>query len=264
VHVQEYAEPFAADGGPVGVLLLHGLTGSPQAVRPWARHHAAAGLTVAAPRLPGHGTTWQGLNRTRWPDWYTAAERQLHRLRARCTSVFVGGLSMGGCLALRLAADYDDVAGLIVVNPSLAGDDARLFALPLLRYAVPSLSGIGNAVNKPGVEEGCYDRLPLHALHSLTRLWQETRRLLPTVRQPLLLLRSAGDPVVGPRSSALVLSRVGSVDVTQRVLSRSSHVATLDHDAPLVFTESLTFIDRVTRHRQAALTGASPESSDAR
>ena len=57
VSVQTGAEPFAADGGPVGVLVCHGFTGSPRTVRPWAEHLAAAGLTVRAPRLPGHGTT---------------------------------------------------------------------------------------------------------------------------------------------------------------------------------------------------------------
>jgi carboxylesterase len=51
------AEPFAVDGGPIGVVLCHGFTGSPQSMRPWAEHLAAAGLSVRLPRLPGHGTT---------------------------------------------------------------------------------------------------------------------------------------------------------------------------------------------------------------
>ena len=52
VSVQPGAEPYAADGGPVGVLVCHGFTGSPRTVRPWAEYLAAAGLTVRAPRLP--------------------------------------------------------------------------------------------------------------------------------------------------------------------------------------------------------------------
>ena len=64
------AEPFAADGGSIGVLLSHGFTGSPQSLRPWAEHLAAAGYTVRLPRLPGHGTSWQEMNTTRWTDWY--------------------------------------------------------------------------------------------------------------------------------------------------------------------------------------------------
>src|SRR5215469_15884993 len=100
---QPGAEPFSADGGPVGVLVCHGFTGSPQTVRPWAEHLAAAGLTVRAPLLPGHGTTWQDLATTGWTDWYGAAERVFDELSGSCRRVFVAGLSMGACLALRLA-----------------------------------------------------------------------------------------------------------------------------------------------------------------
>ena len=74
------AEPFHHDGGLTGVLLCHGLTGSPASTRPWAEVLSAAGLTVDVPRLPGHGTIWQELNTTRWPDWFSAVERALHRV----------------------------------------------------------------------------------------------------------------------------------------------------------------------------------------
>ena len=97
------AEPVDLPGGPVGALLCHGFTGTTQSMRPWAEHLAAAGLTVTAPRLPGHGTRWQDMNKTRWEDWYGELERAFDDLRARCDSVFVMGLSMGGTLTLRLA-----------------------------------------------------------------------------------------------------------------------------------------------------------------
>src|ERR1700685_638312 len=97
------AEPFAADGGSVGILVLHGFTGSPQTIRDWASYLAAAGLSVRAPLLAGHGGTWQDLAKTGWTDWYADADRALTELRTRCTQVFVAGISMGGCLAFRLA-----------------------------------------------------------------------------------------------------------------------------------------------------------------
>ena len=97
------AEPFHHEGGPVGVLLVHGFTGSPKSMRPWADHLAAAGLTVALPLLPGHGTRWQDMRQTRWEDWYAEADRELRTLTERCEQVFVCALSMGGALALRLA-----------------------------------------------------------------------------------------------------------------------------------------------------------------
>ena len=115
------AEPFAADGGSIGVLLSHGFTGSPQSLRPWAEHLAAAGYTVRLPRLPGHGTSWQEMNTTRWTDWYAEIERGYDELAARCDHVFAGGLSMGGTLVTRLAEQKGKaVGGLVLVNPAYA------------------------------------------------------------------------------------------------------------------------------------------------
>jgi len=94
-------------------------------VRPWAAHLAEAGLTVRAPLLPGHGADWRELAKTGSTDWYGGAERAFTELYARCDQVFVAGISMGGCLAFRLAETQGDrVSGLVVVNPSLAGDNA--------------------------------------------------------------------------------------------------------------------------------------------
>ena len=78
------AEPFSADGGPVGVLVLHGFTGSTQTVRDWAAHLAAAGLTVRAPLLAGHGGTWQDLAKTGWTDWYADARSEERRVGKEC------------------------------------------------------------------------------------------------------------------------------------------------------------------------------------
>ena len=66
------ADPFAADRGPIGVVLSHGFTGTPASMLPWAEHLAAAGYTVRLPLLPGHGTRWQDTNRSRWTEWYGA------------------------------------------------------------------------------------------------------------------------------------------------------------------------------------------------
>src|SRR5919109_4608653 len=102
------AEPFSHEGGRTGALLCHGFTGSPQTLRAWAEYLAAAGLTVSLPRLPGHGTTWQEMARTRWEDWYAEVDRALSDMRPRTDEIFVMGLSMGGCLALRLAEVHGD------------------------------------------------------------------------------------------------------------------------------------------------------------
>jgi carboxylesterase len=240
------AEPFHRDGGPVGVLVCHGFTGSPQSVRPWAEYLAERDLTVSLPLLPGHGTRWQDLQVTRWEDWYAEVDRELRALTAACEQVFVAGLSMGGTLALRLAAQHGDaVSGLVLVNPSLRGDSPAVPLLPVLRHLLPSVPGVGNDIAKEGSVELAYDRTPLHAAWSLARLWKTVQAELPQVTQPLLLFRSPNDHVVSPANAQLLLSRISSTDVEQRLCERSFHVATLDHDGEAIFEGSLRFIRRL-------------------
>lgn len=240
------AEPYAHDGGTVAVLLCHGFTGSPQALRPWGEQLAEAGFTVRVPRLPGHGTSWQQLNRTRWPDWYARVDEELRALRGSGHAVVVAGLSMGGALALRLAQEHGpDVAGVVLVNPAVRLTDRRLRAVPLLRHVVSSAAGVASDIHRPGVTEVAYPRVPLHALHSMLAMTRVVARDLPSVDQPILLLRSLTDHVVPASSSALVISRVSSTDVTEVLLPHSYHVATLDEDAATILEHSVAFARRV-------------------
>lgn len=241
------ARPELTGGRRVGVLLSHGFTGSPVAVRPWAEHLGERGYGVAVPRLPGHGTSWQDLNTHRWDDWYGEVTRVFDRLCLDHDAVVVGGLSMGGALTLRVAEEHPDrVAGLVLVNPAVASRRLDLKLLPVLKHVVPSFPGISNDIKKPGVTEGAYTRTPLKAIHSFVRTWPTLVADLPHVTCPLLLFRSADDHVVDDRSRALVLGRVGSDDVTDVALHDSFHVATLDHDAPTIFEQTAAFVARVT------------------
>ena len=237
------AEPFSHQGGATGVLLCHGFTGSPQSLRPWGEYLAAAGLSVSLPRLPGHGTTWQEMARTRWEDWYAEVDRAFDQLRAQASEIFVMGLSMGGCLALRLAELRGPaVSGLVLVNPSLAAD-TRLFALaPVLKLFVPSLPGIASDIKKEGVDEVGYSRVPVRAAATLPGLWRTTQAQLGEVSQPVLVFHSSTDRVVGPASLKVLTSALPASQVEVRELTDSYHVATLDNDAPAIFTGSLDFV----------------------
>ncbi|NJQ16648.1 alpha/beta hydrolase [Streptomyces bohaiensis] len=240
-------EPFSREGSATGILLCHGFTGSPASLRPWAEHLADRGHTVSLPLLPGHGTRWQDLQRTGWQDWYASVDRELRLLRDRCTEVFVAGLSMGGALALRLAARHGDaVAGVVVVNPATTFPRVKGWALPALRHVVPSTRGITDDIARGGVAEGGYNRVPLHAANAMRQFTRLLRGDLPQVTQPLLVLHSRVDHVVPPSDSAVVLGAVSSTNVTEVVLEDSYHVATLDHDAERIHQETDAFIDRLT------------------
>jgi carboxylesterase len=250
VSVRPGAEPYAYDGDDIGVLLCHGFTSTPASLRPWAESVAAAGHTVRLPRLPGHGTTWREMGRTTWAHWYAELETAFAELRAVSRVVVVGGLSMGGGLALRLAQQYPagdgtGVDALVLVNPAVRVDDPRLKALPVLRWVLPWLPPVGNDIKKPGVVEDAYDKLPPHAVHSMLAGYRTVVADLPAVRQPVLLFRSPEDHVVPASSSAQILDRISSTDAEEVLLEDSFHVATLDNDAPMIFNRTLSFIDRI-------------------
>jgi carboxylesterase len=252
--VHPLAAPFAAPARPeltggrrVGILLSHGFTGQPASMRPWAEALAAQGYAVELPRLPGHGTTWQELNTRTWADWYAELGLAFDRLRATTDAVVVGGLSMGGALVLRLAADRaDEVAGVMVVNPAVATKRLDVRLLPVLKHLVGSFPGIADDIKKPGVEEHGYTRTPLKAAHSMMQAWPGIVADLPRITAPLLYFRSTVDHVVDERSQPLITGGVSSTDVTVVPLEDSYHVATLDNDAELIFSESAAFVARVT------------------
>lgn len=242
------AEPYAVDGDETGVLVVHGYTGTPQSVRPWADHFAAQGWTVRLPLLPGHGRTWQAMNGTTWQDWYAEVEAAFDDLRSRCDRVFVAGLSMGGLLATKLAIEQGPrVAGLLLVNPIYLHDNRMLPLLPVLHRFVPSFPSIANDIKRQGGPvELAYDRNPLRSMHSQTQLWVSVRNDLGEITQPVLLMHSRVDHIVPPSSSAFFLEHISSTDVTEVWLENSYHVATLDNDAPLINEESVRFVRRIS------------------
>ncbi|MDV8148595.1 alpha/beta fold hydrolase [Arthrobacter sp. B10-11] len=254
--------PFTGDGPSIGVAVSHGFTGSPHGVRAWAQSLAEAGFAVRMPLLPGHGTSWQELARTRWQDWYAAYDAAYLELEAECDHVFSAGLSMGGALALRVAA-LRPVAGTIVVNPGLVIDDPRAPLAGILKLVMKSTPAIANDILKPDTDEGAYPRTPVAAAHELNKMFKDTRRLLPRITAPVRVFRSTVDHVVSD-SSILALRRgLTNAPLQVTALENSYHVATLDHDADRIFSGTADFIRAVVSgHGVAGNIDASPASPE--
>ncbi len=237
------AEAYSHQGGRTGVLLCHGFTGSPQSLRPWAAYLAEYGLTISLPRLPGHGTTWQEMARTRWEDWYAEVDRAFGELRSATDEIFVMGLSMGGCLALRLAELHGDaVRGLVLVNPSVTAETKLFLLAPVLKLVVPSLKGVTSDIKREGSTELGYDRVPVKAAATLPGLWKITTKHLDQVTQPVLVYRSTTDHVVGPANVEILRKALPADRLEVRECPDSYHVATLDNDAEAIFAGSLDFV----------------------
>lgn len=234
------AEPFRFDAGQVGALLLHGFSGCPASMRPMGRWLAERGVSSVGPRMPGHGTDWRDLEATSWKDWEREAEAALVDLRSRCRSVIAVGLSVGGAMALHLAAGHREaLVGVAAVNPMVRRADLRL--APLARVFTRTVKGVGNDIKKPGQDEFVYDRIPLRAAHQLGRFLRTVQRELPAVALPLIVFSSPEDHTVKPADARYAYERVGSATKELVLLPNSYHVATLDYDAETIFERTLRF-----------------------
>jgi carboxylesterase len=239
-----FSSPFTGAGPRTGVVVSHGFTGSPHGVREWAESLAAAGYAVRMPLLPGHGTSWQELARTQWQQWHAGIDAAYLELAAECEHVVVAGLSMGGALALRLAATRP-VAGAVLVNPGLVIDDPRAPLAGILKFVLKSTPAIANDILKAGVDEGAYPRTPVAAAHELNKMFRDTLRLLPRITAPVRVYRSAVDHVVSDASVAALRRGLSNAPLEVIRLENSYHVATLDNDAPRIFRGTAEFIRSV-------------------
>lgn len=251
---------YAADGGPVGVLLIHGFTGSVAETRPMGEFLAERGLTVSCPLLPGHGTHPQNLTRIRWQTWTAAVESALEDLQSRCETVFVGGLSMGALLTLWLGARRPEVAGLIPMAPMVTTRN-RLMPLALglrylLKYSPLGPVGDDDLVDPEAIQRiWCYDQVPLWGVGELYLFVRQVRQVLPTIRQPILIFQGLHDAQVPPEAARMVYDDVASTDKTLVWLEHSGHNLLVDGERESVWALSYEWVMGLSGAQQGAMSG---------
>jgi carboxylesterase len=219
-------------------------------MRPFGEWLSQRGVSVVAPRLPGHGTSWEELETTTWRDWERESEAGLAELSASCADVVAVGLSMGGALVLHLAARLPGkLRGVVVINGLIRRPD--LTFAPAVRLFARSVKGVGNDIKKPGSDEIVYERVPLKAAAELGRLLRTADRELPSMTLPLLVFSSAEDHTVKPSNSRRIIQRAATTSKELVTLPNSYHVATLDYDADTIFQRTLAFAQSLAAERQA-------------
>lgn len=239
------AEPMSADGGPAGVLVLHGFTGNPSSMRGIAEACAEAGHAVELPRLPGHGTTVEDMLTTSWDDWSAEVDAAYGRLADRCEKVVVAGLSMGGTLTLWTAAQHPEVAGIVLINAAAEpSQDMRDALQSMVDAGEQLMDGVGNDVADPDVTESAYAKVPIAPLVSMLDAVADLQDQLPRITCPALIMTSPEDHVVAPTASDHLAATLGG-PVERVSLDRSYHVATIDHDKDLIVERILDFVGRV-------------------
>jgi len=255
------AQPFFYPGGPVGCLLVHGLTGAPQEMRWLGQHLHRQGHTVYGIRLAGHGSTLEDLRRATWREWFLDVLAGHEVLRAQCERVFAIGLSMGGALCLLLAA-REPVDGVVSLSAPYEVRDWRTPLLPILSHLIPLLpkkppspeqAAFQQRVmdeqrrrGEPAIGHVSYPAWPLTAVGELIGLLAEVRAGLPEVSAPALLIHSQRDDVVPFENLAGYAARIGSADVQTMVLEHSLHVVTEDGERDRVFDAVTRFIAQHT------------------
>lgn len=247
--LRSVGEPFFFAGDSVGVLLIHGFTGTPREMRPLGEALAKKGRTVLGIRLPGHGTRPEDLRRVSWQDWAEAVAQGAAVLREQCKQVFLCGLSLGGVLALYEAVQRSP-DGLIVMASPYRITDIRLRFLWLLKWIFPY---VGNKPSDPrdleaDTEQASYSWYPVVAVEELVQAIQAMAARLSEVRCPALLIYSRADPTVPPDHGWWIYHHLGSRDKTIHWLTRSGHVIPEDVEREEVFEQVHRFIQRVAGH----------------
>jgi carboxylesterase len=231
-----------------GALVLHGFTGNPSSMRGVADALVAAGYHVELPRLPGHGTHVDEMVPTRWAQWAGEAEAAYQRLAARASEVVVVGLSMGGALTMRVAADHPEVRGVVCINPAVQPQTDEVIGMlqGMLDGGMEVMPGIGSDIADPDSKESAYEGTPVAALISFLRDGLGALApSYPNITVPMLLMNSPQDHVVEPAQSDYLADHYGG-PVERVSLDRSFHVATQDYDRDLIIERTVAFADKVT------------------
>lgn len=235
--------PFFWGAGPVGVFLSHGFTATCAEARPLAQRLHAAGFSVAGPLLPGHGSVPQDLNRVCWQDWARAGEETYQQLKACCERVFVGGESMGAVLALYLASQHPEAAGVLAFAPALKLN-LRPIDLLKLRLLAPFVRWVPKQSLDGSTNWQGYPVNPLKGVLQLVEFQGVVRERLPLIHQPVMVMQGRLDTTVHPEVGEIILAGVSSTVKELYWMEKSSHVVIIDQELDEVTQQTLEFLKR--------------------
>jgi carboxylesterase len=240
------AEPFFLPGGSTGCLLIHGFTGTPKEMRWMGNYLSDHGYTVLAPRLAGHATKLEDMNRVQWMDWVLSVEEGWHILNGICKRIFIAGISMGGVLSLLFASKFP-VAGVIAMStPYELPPDPRLRFIKLLRFFLPAHGKGPPDWHDPEPEKDHidYPAYPIPGIVQLDDLLAELRTALPKITAPVLLIHSRQDQGVEPSNMEKIYESLTTSSKATFWVEDSGHVIIRDSERERVFQATHDFIRR--------------------
>lgn len=232
---------FFWKAGSVGILLSHGYTATTAEVRLLAKKLYDENFTISSPLLPGHNSRPEELNSVHWQDWYSTLEEQLIQLRINCSTVFVGGESVGGLLALHLASQYPDIAGILAYAPALR---YRISSWDIikLKLASPFIPYVQKRKRDDDLAWQGYTVYPLKGLGETLKLQKITLKNLHLVNQPILIIQGRSDYSIHPTVPGYILSHVCSNHKEIHWMPQSAHCVILDKEIDEVAIITTRFI----------------------
>jgi carboxylesterase len=238
-------EPFFYRGGKTGILLIHGFTGTPSELRPMGEYLHDRGYTVHAPLLAGHGTSPEDMENTTWQDWWNSVLEAYEFMRSEEPEyLVVVGLSMGGILALNLAAEKP-VDGVIPMCAPIWIRDRRAYLADVLYHFIRYKP---RTVHRdPEIEAHLvpYDRTPIRCVSELNRLIRHVKKRLPDVRVPALVIQACKDELILEKSAEYIYGHISSEVKQLSWYEKSTHIITLDKERKKLFKEVDDFVQKL-------------------
>ena len=228
----------------IAFLLIHGFSAAPDEVTTLGEFLEEQGIASFAVRLAGHATSPEDLAHTTREEWYSSAIRGLDVVRSwKPKLLLVAGLSMGGLLALMLAAREPEIDGVVTISPAISIPSGIAKLLPILkhikRFRDVDLEKTAKLYDVPRTK---YPREPLSAIHELFRLASDVRKEMRKVTIPILILQSAQDKTVSPDSGRIAFESVSSERKELRMIEGAEHVIPCHHTRTKAYPLILKFI----------------------
>lgn len=238
---------FFWEAGPVGVFLSHGYTATTAEVRLFAKHMHEKGFSVGGPLLAGHGSRPEDLNRVRWQDWVESGEKVYGQMKTRCEHIILGGESMGGLVAMYLASRHPEVRGVMVYAPAIKLNISTADRIKLYLGSLFMPFANRESMDASDKWQGYHPELPTKGIVQLLRFQDAVKKILPQIKQPIIIFQGRKDKTVDPVAGEMILQGVGSAIKEHHWLEESTHPILIDRELDAVTDLSLRFIEKILK-----------------
>ena len=266
---------FYYKGNKTGILLIHGITGTPAEMKLVAKTFFSQGFSVLCPQLQGHCGTHRELKKSTWVGWYGTVADSYEFLKRECDLIFFVGLSLGGLLGLQLCLEKEGkITGCILFSPTFFFDgwnmspmkqflSSAIIHSPLRHiwnfYEGPPY-GIKDEVtrsmlikvlssHKDSAKQVGHMKVPALTMYQGFCLIESTKKVLGKIKTPILIIQSLEDDISSTKNVKFLEDHLGSEVIQVHYLNDSYHVITVDKQREEVAAKTIEFITHISESK---------------